>query len=377
MSKRDYYEVLGVARDASQEEIKKAYRKLARKYHPDANKNDPGAADRFKEIAEAAAVLGDPDRRAQYDRFGHAGPGGQGFDFEDIFRNAGFGGGGFGGFGDLFEVFFGGGQARYGPRRGQDLRYDMTITFREAAFGTEREIKAPRTESCDKCNGSGAAPGTHPKTCPQCNGRGQISTAQQTPFGRFVQTRPCERCRGVGRIVETPCPECRGTGQVRRMRALQVKVPAGVDDEFRLRLVGEGEAGMRGGPPGDLYVYINVTPDKFFEREGNHVFCDLPVSFVQAALGDEVDVPTLDGTTTIRIPEGTQTGTSFRLRGRGIPYLNGGGRGDQLVRVRVVTPTRLNEKQKELLREFGREAGSKLQAEEKGFFKKIKDAFSG
>jgi molecular chaperone DnaJ len=374
MRKRDYYEVLGVSRDASPEEIKKAYRKLARKYHPDANKDDPRAAEKFKEIAEAAAVLGDPERRAQYDRYGHAGPEGRGFDFEDIFRQAGFGG--FGGFGDIFEMFFGGG-APHGPRKGQDLRYDLKLDFREAAFGTEKEIRVPRTELCPQCDGSGAAPGTHPATCPMCRGRGQVSVTQQTPFGRFIQTRPCERCRGEGRIIQTPCSECRGAGRVRRMRLLTVKIPAGVSDDFRLRLVGEGEAGYRGAPPGDLYVYIYVTPDEFFEREGNNVLCELPISFVQAALGDEVDVPTLDGKTTIRIPEGTQTGTIFRLRGRGIPYLNGGGRGDQLVQVRVVTPTRLNEKQKELLREFGRQASSKLYAEEKGFFKKIKDAFMG
>lgn len=371
MAKRDYYEVLGLARDASQEDIKKAYRKLARKYHPDANKDDPQAAEKFKEIAEAAAVLGDPERRAQYDRFGHAGPGGEGFNFEDIFR------GGFGGFGDLFEMFFGGGQTRHGPRKGQDLRYDMKLTFREAVFGTEKVIKVPRTEPCERCGGSGAAPGTHPKTCPLCNGRGQVSVTQQTMFGRFVQTRTCERCHGEGRIIENPCPECRGEGYVKRMRSLSVKVPAGVDDDFRLRLVGEGEAGVQGGPPGDLYVYIYVAADDFFEREGNHVRCELPISFVQAALGDEVDVPTLDGRTAIRIPEGTQTGTTFRLRGYGVPYLNGGGRGDQLVRVRVVTPTRLNEKQKEILREFGKQAGDRLHAEEKGFFKKIKDAFMG
>jgi len=374
MNKRDYYEVLGVARDASQDDIKKAYRKLARKYHPDANKDDPKAADKFKEIAEAAAVLGDPERRAQYDRFGHAGPEGQGFNFEDIFRG-GFGG--FGGFGDIFEMFFGGGQSRYGPQRGQDLRYDLRLTFREAVFGIEREIKIPRTETCERCDGTGAAPGTHPETCPLCRGRGQVSITQQTPFGRFVQTRPCERCRGAGRIVATPCPECRGAGQVRKMRSLKVKVPAGVDDDFRLRLVGEGEAGVRGGPPGDLYVYISVEPDGFFEREGHQIHCELPISFVQAALGDEVEVPTLDGPTTIRIPEGTQTGTTFRLRNRGVPHLNGGGRGDQMVRVRVITPTKLNEKQKDILREFGREAGNRLQAEEKGFFKKLKDAFMG
>ncbi len=382
MSKRDYYEVLGVSREASQEEIKRAYRKLARKYHPDANKDDPDAADKFKEIAEAAAVLGEPERRAQYDQYGHSGPNGHGFDFEDVFRQSGFGGGGFGdfgGLGDIFEMFFGGGGGtRRGPRRGADLRYNMELTFREAVFGVEKEVQIPRTENCTKCSGSGAAPGTSPYTCPNCKGSGQVNIAQETPFGRLLQSRPCDRCRGEGQIIENPCPDCQGAGRVRRTRSLTVKVPAGVDDNYRLRLVGEGEMGAYGGPAGDLYVYIYVTKDDYFERDGNDIVCELPISFVQAALGAEVEVPTIEGRkATIKIPEGTQTGTLFRLKGQGIPYLNGSGRGDQLVKVRLTTPTRLNEKQKEALREFGRLAGDKLQAEEKGVFKKIKDALIG
>ncbi len=378
LSKRDYYEVLGVDRNASQEEIKKAYRKLARKYHPDANKDDPDAEAKFKEIAEAYAVLNDPERRAQYDRFGHAGPHGQGFDFSNIDpRDFGFGDFGFG---DIFDLFFGGGQSRRsGPRKGRDLRYDMEISFREAAFGTEKEIEVPRTEPCPKCEGSGAAPGTHPRTCPQCKGRGQVTHTTQTAFGRFMQTRTCNVCGGAGSVIDTPCPECRGAGQVRRTRTIKVKVPAGVDSDLRLRLSGEGEAGERGGPPGDLYIFFTVRPDPVFKRdENNNVIMEQEISFVQAALGDEIEVPTLDGTTRIKIPEGTQTGTVFRLRGRGIPFLNGRGRGDQHVRVRVVTPSKLSDRQKQLLMEFARLSGQKVSPQgEKSFFEKVKDAFTG
>ncbi|MBO8128544.1 MAG: molecular chaperone DnaJ [Peptococcaceae bacterium] len=375
MSKRDYYEVLGVSRDASQEEIKKAYRKLARKYHPDANKDDPDAEAKFKEISEAYAVLSDPDRRRQYDQFGHAGPTGQGFGFEDFnwqdFAN-------FSGFGDIFDMIFGtGGRYRTGPQRGRDLRVEMEIAFEEAAFGVEKEITIPRVETCDTCGGSGAAPGTSPKTCPECGGRGQVSFAQQTSFGRFVQTRPCHRCGGRGQIVEVLCHTCHGSGRVEKRRRIKVRIPAGVDDGSRLRLAGEGEAGSRGGPPGDLYVYIRVRPHKIFEREGNNVVMELPITFAQAALGDEVEVPTLDGKSKFRIPEGTQTGTVFRLRGRGIPYLNGHGRGDQHVRVRVVTPRKLSDKQKKLLLEFAKLSGEQLSSQEKSFFKKMKDAFGG
>lgn len=387
MSKRDYYEVLGVSRDASPEEIKKAYRALARKFHPDANRDDPNAADKFKEVAEAYAVLSDAGRRAQYDRFGHAGQNGQGFDFSNFdFRSAGFD---MGGFEDLFSMFFGGGggRSRYGPQRGQDMRYNMELDFKEAVFGVEKEIRIPRNEPCEHCEGTGAAPGTSPVTCPQCKGQGQVSFVQSTPFGRIMQTRVCDRCRGEGRIIEKPCRECRGAGYVRRTRNVTVKVPAGVDDDYRLRLVGEGERGVRGGPPGDLYVYISVRPHKVFERDGNNVIMEQPISFVQAALGDEIEVPTLEGKATFRIPEGTQTDTVFRMRGRGVPYLNGRGRGDQMVRVTVVTPTKLTERQKELLLEFAETMGDKKATgaghkkktgkEDKGFFGKVKDAFIG
>lgn len=379
MAKRDYYEVLGVSRDASQEEIKKAYRRLARKYHPDANPNDKGAEAKFKEISEAYKVLSDPQKRANYDRFGHAEPGQQGFD--------GFGGfGGFGGgfeqnfgFDDIFDMFFGGGgrRRRSGPQKGADLRADLEITFEEAAFGVEKDINVLRTETCDFCGGSGAAKGSRPVTCSNCNGTGQVQSTYSSPLGRIVQSRTCERCRGSGKIIENPCPVCGGTGRQRKRRKIHVKVPAGVDDGSRLRLSGEGEPGERGGPQGDLYVFIRVKPHRLFKRDGNNVVCEWPISFVQAALGDEVVIPTLDGKAKLKIPEGTQSGTTFRLRGKGIPYLNGYGRGDQYVRVVVKIPTKLSQKQKELLRQFAALGGENVLEEEKGFFKKMKDAFMG
>lgn len=375
MAKRDYYEVLGVSRDASKEEIKKAYRKLARKYHPDANPNDKQAAEKFKEINEAYHVLMDDEKRAAYDRFGHAATDGQG-GFEDFGGFSGFGTD-FGGLGDIFDMFFGGGRRRTGPQRGADIRVDIELSLEEAAFGLERDIKVPRTEDCGTCGGSGAAPGTKPRPCMQCGGTGQVQFAQNTPFGRVVQSRTCDRCRGKGTIIEKPCPTCHGTGQVRRTRTIHIKIPAGVDNGSRLRVPGEGEAGTRGGPRGDLYVYIRVKPHKFFKREGNDIICEIPISFVQAALGDELEVPTLEGKVGLKIPEGTQTGTVFRLRGKGIPDINGYGRGDQHVRVRVVTPTKLNEQQRELLREFGRSMGEEPKEAEKGFFEKMRDAFMG
>lgn len=375
MAKRDYYEVLGVSRDASKEEIKKAYRKLARKYHPDANPNDKQAAEKFKEINEAYHVLMDDEKRAAYDRFGHAATDGQG-GFEDFGGFSGFGTD-FGGLGDIFDMFFGGGRRRTGPQRGADIRVDIELSLEEAAFGLERDIKVPRTEDCGTCGGSGAAPGTKPRPCMQCGGTGQVQFAQNTPFGRVVQSRTCDRCRGKGTIIEKPCPTCHGTGQVRRTRTIHIKIPAGVDNGSRLRVPGEGEAGTRGGPRGDLYVYIRVKPHKFFKREGNDIICEIPISFVQAALGDELEVPTLEGKVSLKIPEGTQTGTVFRLRGKGIPDINGYGRGDQHVKVRVVTPTKLNEQQRKLLREFGRSMGEEPKEAEKGFFEKMRDAFMG
>lgn len=376
MAKRDYYEVLGVSRDASADEIKKAYRKLARQFHPDANKEDKETAEaRFKEIAEAYAVLNDPDKRAAYDQFGHAAADGQGFN-----GFGGFGGADFGGLGDIFEMFFGGmgGRQRGGPQKGGDLRVNMEISFKEAAFGVERDIQVPRTETCDTCGGSGAAPGSSSKTCGTCHGTGQVQYAQTTPFGRIVQSRTCESCRGAGKVIEKPCPTCRGGGQVRKSKTIHVKIPAGVDDGSRLRLSGEGEAGLRGGPPGDLYVYIVVRPHKSFIRDGNDVIYDMNISFAQGALGDVVEVPTLDGTASLKIPEGTQTGTIFRIRGKGIPYLNGSGRGDQHVRVKIVTPTRLTDKQKELLQEFAKISdGESPQGGSKNIFEKVKDALRG
>jgi molecular chaperone DnaJ len=383
MAKRDYYEVLGVSRDASQEEIKKAYRRLARQYHPDANPDKKEeAAEKFREITEAYAVLSDPEKRAQYDRFGHAGPEGQGFGFDFTnfdFRDLGFDFG----FGDLFEAFFGGGfgglggtQRRRRPQRGADLEAEVELSFREAAFGTEKEVRVPRVEQCQNCGGSGAAPGTSPERCKVCNGSGQVSFSRSTPFGQFIQTRTCEHCGGTGQFIPSPCPACRGTGNVQRVRKVTVKIPPGVDSGFRLRLRGEGEAGIRGGPPGDLYVRIRVHPDPVFQRDGDNVICEIPVSFPQAALGTEIEVPTLEGTTRIRVPEGTQSGTILRLRGKGIPNPYGHGRGDLHVRIKVVTPTKLTERQKELLREFARLSGEELKQErEKGFFEKVRDAF--
>lgn len=379
MAKRDYYEVLGVSRDADEQEIKKAYRRLARQYHPDVNKDDPDAEAKFKEISEAYQVLSNPQTRAQYDRFGHAafeGPAGGG--------GAGAGGGGFdpfGGFADLgfediFDAFFGGGGRRRarGPVRGADLRYDLELDFEEAAFGIETEISVPRVEVCPHCHGNKAEPGTPIRTCPECGGTGEVRRVQQTPLGRLVNVHTCPRCRGEGQTVETACRECRGAGVVRRTRRIRVKVPAGIEDGQRIRLAGEGEAGERGGPPGDLYVFVTVRPHPFFRREGRDIHCEVPISFVQAALGDEIEVPTLEGTATLKIPEGTQTGTVFRMRGKGVPDVRGFGRGDQYVTVKVVTPTHLTDEQRDLLRRFARAGGEQPQGE-RGFFNRMRDAF--
>lgn len=373
MSKRDYYEVLGVQKNANEAEIKKAYRKLARQYHPDVNPNNPDAETKFKEVNEAFEVVGNPEKRAQYDQFGHAGMGGSG---------GGFDGANFGGFGDLFDMFFGGGGGGFGmggqprgPQKGSDLRYDMEISFAEAAFGLETEIDIPRTEECPACQGSGAASGTHPVKCPKCRGTGQIQVQQNTAFGRFVNVRPCDQCHGEGQIVDTPCKDCKGQGRVRKYRKIKVKIPGGVDSGSRLRITREGEAGLRGGPSGDLYVYIHVKPHAIFERHGHDVICEMPVSFVQATLGADIQVPTLDGKVELKIPEGTQSGTSFRIKGHGIPHLRGNARGDQHVRVKVITPKKLTDRQRELLAEFAKEGGEEISAEEKGFFKKVKDAF--
>ncbi|NLJ25096.1 MAG: molecular chaperone DnaJ [Firmicutes bacterium] len=377
MAKRDYYEVLGVDRNASEDEIKKAYRRLARQYHPDVNQDDPDAEEKFKEASEAYRVLGDEKLRQQYDQFGHSA-------FEGANGAGGFDFGGFGdweGFGDIFDMFFGGGfgrQRRQGPQRGADLRFDLEISFEEAAFGLETEVEVPRTETCPHCHGNQAEPGTPIHTCTECNGTGQIQQVQQSAFGRFVNVRTCPRCGGEGKTVETRCTECGGQGQVRRVRKINVKIPAGIDNGFRVRIPGEGEAGTKGGPPGDLYVFITVRDHEFFKRRGNDVYCEVPISFVQAVLGDEIEVATLDGQVKLRIPEGTQTGTSFRIKGKGIVNLRGYGRGDQHVIVQIYTPKNLTTKQKEALREWGESMGDSVQPpQEKGFFGRVKEALDG
>ena len=377
MSKRDYYEVLGVPKNASTEELKKAYRKLARKYHPDVNPGDKNAENQFKEVKEAYDVLGDADKRARYDQFGHAATDGNGF--------GGFGAGAedMGGFGDIFDMFFGGGFGggrgqRQGPQQGADLKTEMEITFEEAAFGVEEKIKVPRLETCQRCGGSGAQPGTHSETCSVCKGAGQVRVNQKTPFGMFQTVKTCQNCHGEGTIITSPCSECGGQGRVRKERKIEVKIPAGVDTGSRLRVAAAGESGLNGGPPGDLYVFIKVKPHKDFKRNGNDVIYEQPITFAQATLGCNLDVPTLDGKITFTIPEGTQSGTTFRLKGKGIPRLQGYGRGDQHVKVELVTPTSLTDKQKELLREFDNTCTQENhQVKGKSFFKKVKDAFMG
>lgn len=367
--KRDYYEILGVSRNASEAEIKRAYRRLARQYHPDVNKG-PEAEERFKEINEAYEVLSDPEKRATYDRFGHAGPPGlgfEGFGFRDPF--------------EIFEEVFGFGfgprprRARYAPQRGGDLRYNLTISFEEAVFGCEKEIEIPRMETCPLCHGSGAEPGTTPVRCPQCNGTGEVRHARQSIFGSFVTVTTCPRCGGEGEVVSTPCHECHGRKWVERVRKIVVEIPAGVDNGSQIRLLGEGEPGRYGGPPGDLYVAISVERHRYFRRQDNNILLELPINIAQAALGDEVEVPTLEGVAKLSIPPGTQTGKTFRLRGKGVPYLHGDGLGDQLVTVYVVTPTHLNEHQKKLLLELAKTLGKEVIPQEKGFFDRIRDAF--
>ena len=381
MSKRDYYEVLGVSKTATQDELKKAYRKLARKYHPDLNKDNPEAAEKFKECNEAYSVLSDEQKRAQYDQFG-----------PEAFENGGMGGGpgaggfgGFGGFGgsgmeDIFDMFFGG-QGRggrsnnAGPQRGADLRFDMEMTGEEAAFGVEKEISLKRAERCEHCHGEGAEPGSKVETCPECHGSGYVRFTQNTMFGQMVNERPCSRCHGEGKIISNPCKECGGSGTVKKTKKLKVKIPAGVDNGSRLRVGGEGEAGLKGGPSGDLYVYLYVKPHKFFERDGTTVLCEVPINIVQATLGAEIKVPTLDGQVTMKVPEGTQPGKVMRLKGKGIPSLRGGGRGDQLVRMKVVVPTKLTDKQKDALQKFADISKDNINPEEKSFLNKVKDFF--
>lgn len=382
VAKRDFYEVLGVSRDADEKEIKKAYRRLARQYHPDANHSDPNAAEKFKEINEAYEVLSDREKRARYDQFGHAGvqggfdPSGFGFDFEDL-RN--FGGFGDFGFEDIFDAFFGGstGRRRQARReRGRDLQAEVWIEFTESAVGLKKIIEVPRLEPCPTCDGSGAEPGTSPVTCPACRGTGQVETVRSTPLGRLVTRQTCGRCGGRGEVIEHLCPECRGRRRVSRQRKVEVNIPAGVEEGTQLRMPGFGEVGPNGGEPGDLYVVVRVKPHPSFVRDGLDVVSEVDIAFTQAALGAEMEIPTLDGTARLKIPPGTQSGTYFRLKGRGFPALRGFGRGDHRVRVRVVVPRQLTNEEKQLLLKLANLRGEKVSGDDKGFIGRMKDALN-
>jgi len=368
--KRDYYEVLGVGRQASPDELKRAFRKIAMDSHPDRNPDDEAAAARFKEASEAYAVLSDPGRRSRYDMFGHAAVepgGGPAVDFSDM------------PFSDIFDTFFGGGFGGRGRRgrsnRGNDLRFDMTISFQEAFAGIEKQVDVARLATCDRCVGNGAEPGTGDEPCPGCRGTGQIRRAQQSFFGSVVTTVTCPTCGGGGRILKNPCSQCRGQGRVEMSKRLEVKIPAGVDTGSQIRLSGEGEAGIRGGPPGDLYVVLTVKPDPQLARHDQNVIYELRVNMMQAALGDRIEVPTLEGPVEVAIPAGTQHGQSFRLRGRGMPDVRNGRRGDQYVVIQVVIPKDLTAEQKALLRKVGGLTG-KPEKVSKGFFDKLREAIS-
>lgn len=372
--KRDYYEVLGVEKTASEDEIKSAYRKLAKKYHPDLNPGNAEAEAKFKEVNEAYGVLSDADKRAKYDQYGTADPqagfGGGGFSG----GFGGFGSGGFsGGFEDIFENIFGGftgsRRSNNAPEQGRDLRVDMELTFEEAAFGAKKEINLTREESCDECGGSGAAKGTTAEVCQACHGSGQVRTTQNTVFGSFSSTQQCTACHGTGRIIRTPCKKCGGKGRIRRARRISINVPAGIDNGQAITLRGEGEQGKRGGAAGDLYVYFSVKPHKLFKRRGNDIYLEVAVSFANAALGAEITVPTLEDNIKYKIPEGTQPGTVFRIRGKGIKRLGGNDRGDMYITVGVEIPRRLSSKQKELLRAFDDSVtGNEPQEKKRGIF---------
>ena len=377
MAKRDYYEVLGVSKSASEEAVRKAFRKKALEYHPDRNKN-PDAEGKFKEVNEAYQVLIDPQKRVKYDRFGHAGVGagtsggGSTRDFEgfDIF----------GGLGDIFDSFFGDvtgrGQQRT-AQRGSDIQYSVAVPFEEAVFGTEREMEVVRIERCQRCHGAGGEPGTDPSTCSTCRGMGQVRRSQRSVFGQFSQVSACPTCRGRGSIVNTPCHICHGVGAERRNRKLVVKLPAGVEDGMQIRLSSEGDVGANGGPPGNLYIHVSVKEHPLFRRSGDDLIYELPLNFIQVALGDEVEVPTLNGNEALKVPPGTQPGDVFRIRGKGIPQLNGHRRGDLVVPVKLHVPVNLDSRQRKLLEELSKtmEKPNDSQMKDRGLFDKIKDAF--
>ena len=374
--KRDYYEVLGVSRGASEDEIKKAYKKMARKYHPDLNPGDKTAEEKFKEVNEAYEVLSDADKKARYDQYGHAG-------VDPNFGAGGFGGGfdgsfDFGDLGDIFGSFFGGGFGGgrrtnpNAPQRGESIRMSIAISFEEAAFGCEKAVPVERYETRDTCHGNGWAPGTSPEVCPDCHGTGTVQVRRQTPMGVFATSSPCPKCGGKGRIIHQPCKDCRGSGMVRKKKTIQASIPAGIDNGQTISIRGQGNAGKNGGPAGDLLITITVRPHELFRREGTSVLCEAPITFTQAVLGAELEIPTIDGKVKYTLPEGTQSGTTFRLKGKGIPSINGRGRGDQYVTVYIETPKNLNKEQKEALKKFAETMGESNYEEQKKFFKKFK-----
>ena len=373
MNNTEFYDRLGVSKDASQDEIKRAYRKMSKKYHPDINK-EPGAEEKYKEVQEAYETLSDDQKRAAYDQYGPDGA--NGFGGQGGF--GGFdGGAGFGGFEDIFSSFFGGGATRNpnAPRQGDDLQYRVNLSFEEAIFGAEKEVHYNREATCKTCSGSGAKPGTSPVTCGRCHGQGVINVDTQTPLGMMRRQVTCDVCHGTGQEIKEPCQTCHGTGHEKQSHKVSVKIPAGVETGQQIRLAGQGEAGFNGGPYGDLFVIINVNPSDKFTRDGSTIYYTLNISFVQAALGDTVEVPTVHGNVEMTIPAGTQTGKTFRLKGKGAPRLRGGSQGDQHVTVRIVTPTKLNDAQKEALLAFAKASGDeKIAPQKKGFFNKVKDA---
>ena len=374
--KRDYYEVLGVSRGASEDEIKKAYKKMARKYHPDLNPGDKTAEEKFKEVNEAYEVLSDADKKARYDQYGHAG-------VDPNFGAGGFGGGfdgsfDFGDLGDIFGSFFGGGFGGgrrtnpNAPQRGESIRMSIAISFEEAAFGCEKAVTVERYETCDTCHGNGCAPGTSPEVCPDCHGTGYVNRNIRMGGMVMQQRQPCSRCGGKGRIIHQPCKDCRGSGMVRKKKTIQASIPAGIDNGQTISIRGQGNAGKNGGPAGDLLITITVRPHELFRREGTSVLCEAPITFTQAVLGAELEIPTIDGKVKYTLPEGTQSGTTFRLKGKGIPSINGRGRGDQYVTVYIETPKNLNKEQKEALKKFAETMGESNYEEQKKFFKKFK-----
>ncbi len=381
--KRDYYEVLGIPKTASDDEIKSAYRKLAKKYHPDLNPGDKEAEEKFKEVGEAYEVLSDKEKKARYDQFGHAGV--------DPNYGAGAGAGGFGGvdLNDIFGDIFGGGFGGFGgfgggrratanaPRKGADIRVSLVLSFMEAVHGCTKVVSVNRQDTCPECGGTGAAKGTSPETCPDCRGSGFVTVQQRTPFGVMQSSQPCTRCGGKGKIIKTPCSKCHGSGKVSSNKRVEVKIPAGIDDDQSLRLQGLGDAGSNGGPSGDLIVIVTVRPDPMFERDRYDVHVTVPITYSQAVMGDDVVVPTIDGKVQYTVPEGTQSGTTFRLRGKGIQYVNGRGRGDQYVRVEVEIPKKLTRAQREALKNFEETLKDDNYEKRKGFFKTLREKFEG